>query len=169
MVGERHAQWLWLSLAILANDRSSKFAIERLTTETFHHVLVPGFVTLVHSQNPGIAFGIFADSPSGWLSGLLIAAAALVIVLLIWVLSTGRAGGGRSNAGVALIIGGAAGNLTDRLLHGGVTDFFELHAGSFHWPAFNLADTAITIGALLVLLDLLLDRHPAAHSSDSEA
>jgi signal peptidase II len=170
MPAKRQVRWLWLSLAILAADRASKFAIEHYTSETFHHVLVPGFITLVHSQNPGIAFGMFADSHSRWLTVLLIAAAAIVIVLLIWLLSTGRAGGRRSDAGVALILGGAAGNLTDRLLHGGVTDFFEVHAGSFHWPAFNLADSAITIGALLVLLDLLLDRRrPATHASDGEA
>jgi signal peptidase II len=170
MAGERHARWLWLSFAVLATDRASKFAFEHYTSESFHHVLVPGFITLVHSRNPGIAFGMFADSQSSWLTGLLIAAAAIVIALLVWVLSTGRAGGGRSGAGVALILGGAAGNLTDRLLHGGVTDFFEVHAGSFHWPAFNLADSAITVGALLVLLDLLLDRRrPAASASDGEA
>jgi signal peptidase II len=169
MAGERHARWLWLSLVVLAADRASKFAFERYTSESFHHMLVPGFITLVHSHNSGIAFGLLADSRSGWLTALLIAASAIVIALLVWVLSTGRAGGGRGDAGVALILGGAAGNLTDRLIHGGVTDFFEVHLGSFHWPAFNVADSAITIGALLVLLDLLLDRRrPAAHASDRE-
>jgi signal peptidase II len=169
MAGERHARWLWLSLVILAADRASKFAFERYTSENFRHVLVPGFITLVHSHNPGIAFGLLADSRAGWLTALLIAASAIVVALLAWVLTSGRAGGGRSAAGLALILGGAAGNLTDRLLHGGVTDFFEVHLGSFHWPAFNVADSAITIGALLVLLDLLLNRrHPAARVSDRE-
>jgi signal peptidase II len=150
-----HARWLWLTLAILAADRATKLAIERCTSEDLHHVLVPGFVTLVHSRNPGIAFGMLAGARAGWLNAALIAGTFVVVVLLAWVLLAGRAGTARTQAGIALILGGAAGNLIDRLLHGGVTDFFEIHVRSFYWPAFNVADSAIFIGALLVALDLL--------------
>ena len=79
----------------------------------------------------------------------------MIVILLCWLLAAGHAGGATSQAGFALIAGGAAGNLLDRLLHGGVTDFLELHAGRFFWPAFNLADSAITVGAVLVALELL--------------
>lgn len=154
------ARWLWLALAIVAADRATKYAIERLTTEGFRRPIIPNFADLVHSQNPGIAFGLFSESASKWISFLLALSSAAVIILLVWLLLTGRVGRTESQAGIALIAGGAAGNLLDRLLHGGVTDFLELRAGNFRWPAFNLADSAITIGAALIIFEVLAgERH----------
>ncbi len=163
MAGSASARWFWLSLLILAADRCTKLAIEAYTRESFRYVVVPGVITLVHSHNPGIAFGMFAGFGSRWLPALLIASSAGVIVLLAWLLTAERAGGPRGRAGVALILGGAVGNLMDRVLHGSVTDFFEVRLGSYHWPAFNVADSAITIGAALVVLELLFARrHPTS-------
>ncbi len=158
MAGPGSRGWFWLSLVIVAADRATKAAIEAYTPENYHEALVPGLVNLVHSHNPGIAFGLLADLDSKWLSVLLVASSVAVIGLLSWLLAADRAGGRRSQAGLALILGGAAGNLIDRLLRGSVTDFFEVRLGSFHWPAFNVADSAITIGAVLVVLELLLGR-----------
>jgi len=149
------ARWLWLTAAVVAADRASKFAIERLTAEGYRQPLIPNFADLVHSVNPGMAFGLFSGTASKWISFLLAFSAAAVILLLVWLLIAGRAGDSLSQAGVALIAGGAAGNLIDRLVHSGVTDFLELRAGHFRWPAFNVADSAITIGAVLVVLELL--------------
>jgi len=149
------ARWLWLAVAIVAADRASKFAIERLTSEGFRRPLVPNFADLVHSVNAGIAFGLFSQTASKWISFLLVLSSAAVVLLLAWLLFAGHAGRVQSQAGIALIAGGAAGNLLDRLLHGGVTDFLELRAGNFRWPAFNLADSAITIGAALIIFELL--------------
>jgi signal peptidase II len=154
------ARWLWLALATLAADRASKFAIERLTAEGFRRPLVPNFADLVHSVNAGVAFGLFSGSASKWLSFLLVLSSSAVILLLVWLLFAGHAGRVESQVGIALIAGGAAGNLLDRLLHRGVTDFLELRAGNFRWPAFNLADAAITIGAALIFFELLSgERH----------
>lgn len=149
------ARWLWLTVAIVFADRASKFAVERLTAEGFRRPLVPNFADLVHSVNAGIAFGLFSETASKWVSFLLVLSSTGVIVLLVWLLIAGHVGRAESQAGIALIAGGAAGNLLDRLLHGGVTDFLELRAGNFRWPAFNLADSAITIGAALIVLELL--------------
>ncbi len=165
MEGLRHARWLWLSLAILAADRATKFAIEQFTTPDFHRVLLPGIATLVHSRNPGIAFGMFAESHSKWLTAALVVGTSIVIGLLAWALSEGRAGGRLSHIGFSLVLGGASGNLLDRVLYGGVTDFFEVHVGSFHWPAFNLADSAITLGVLLVVWELLRGRPRPSNES----
>jgi signal peptidase II len=148
-------RWLWLTLAIVAADRAVKYVVERYTSEGFRRDLVPNIVALVHNVNFGIAFGLFSESAPRWISLLLIGSSAAVIILLVWLLIAGWAGDAWCQAGLALIAGGAAGNLLDRLLHGGVTDFLELHARSFVWPAFNLADAAITLGAFLVILDLL--------------
>ena len=157
-------RWLWLTLtlAIVAADRAVKYAVELYTSEGFRRDLVPNIIVLVHNVNSGIAFGLLSESASRWISVLLIGSSAVVIVMLLWLLIAGRAGDTWCQAGLALIAGGAAGNLLDRLLHGGVTDFLELHAGSFVWPAFNLADSAITMGAFLVILDLL---HGGQHAS----
>ena len=155
MSGTQGARWLWLSLAVLAADRATKFAIERYTNPFFRHSIISDIVVLVHSQNPGIAFSIFSDSRSAWLAPLLIASAAVVMVLLMWLIVTGRAGGALAQCGLALILGGAAGNALDRVIHGNVTDFLEVRLWKYIWPAFNAADSAITIGATLVLFELL--------------
>ncbi len=164
MSGRAGAHWLWLSFGVLAADRATKFAIEHYTSEFFRFPIFSDIVILVHNQNPGIAFGVFSNSSSPWLAPLLLVSSALVIALLVWLLATGRAGGSLAHAGLALILGGAAGNALDRLIHGGVTDFLEVRLGTYRWPAFNVADSAISIGAVLVLVELLFG---GRHRSDS--
>ena len=155
----RGARWLWLSLAVLAADRAAKFAIER-TSPFFRRSIISDIVVLVHSQNPGIAFSMFSDSKSAWLAPVLIASSVAVMILLVWMMLTGRAGGALARCGLALILGGAAGNTLDRVMHGSVTDFLEVRLWKYIWPAFNVADSAITVGAILVLFELLFaDRH----------
>jgi signal peptidase II len=147
-------RWLWASLAVLAGDRATKFAVER-TSPFFRHSVVSDIVVLVHSQNPGIAFSMFSNSSSPWLTPLLVISSLVIMVLLVWMIVTGRAGGALAQCGLALILGGAAGNALDRVIHGGVTDFLEVRLWTYIWPAFNVADSAITIGAALVLFELL--------------
>ncbi len=165
MAAAGSARWFWLSLGIFAADRATKFALETYTPENYHRVIVPGLVNLVHSHNQGIAFGLFANLSWRWLATALVASSAAVIALLCWLLAANRGGSRRSQAGLALILGGAVGNLIDRLAYGSVADFLEVGVGSFHWPAFNVADSAITIGAVLVLLELLPRRRQPADSS----
>jgi signal peptidase II len=156
------APWLWLGAAILIADRATKEYIERYTAPDFRLEVVPHFAAWVHSVNTGMAFGLLGESSAKWLSAFLMLIAAAVVITLVWWLLSGRAGGPLTQAALALIAGGAAGNLLDRVIHGGVTDFVELHAGNFVWPAFNLADSAITVGALLILGELFLgERHAA--------
>jgi len=164
MATERSGRWLWLVCAVVAADRASKYAIERTTDEGFRRELIPHVAWLVHSTNSGIAFGMFsgATTGSGWAAILLMGTSAAVILVLGWLLVAGRAGAVLEQAGLALIAGGAAGNLLDRILHHGVTDFLELHAGRFEWPAFNVADSSITIGALLILYELLRGKREAS-------
>jgi signal peptidase II len=162
------ARWLWVSLAVLAADRATKFAIERYTTPFFRHSIVSDIVVLVHSQNPGIAFGMFSDSSSPWLPPLLILSSVGVMVLLAWMIVTGRAGGALAQCGLALILGGAAGNALDRAIHGGVTDFMEVRIWKYIWPAFNAADSAITIGAILVLFELLFGARQRQRTNAAE-
>jgi signal peptidase II len=148
-------RWLWLTLAVMLLDRATKAWFETQTAEGWRHELVHHFLYLVHASNPGIAFSFFADSTSHWTRIILIAGSIVVIGLLAWFLVAGGGGTARTAAGLALLLGGATGNVTDRILHGAVTDFFEIWFGTYHYPAFNVADSAITIGAVLLILDVL--------------
>jgi signal peptidase II len=151
----------FLAFAALLADQLSKHAVERFTPAGSTHVLVPGLLNLVHTSNPGVAFGLLADSSTRWLAPLLIAFSVAVIAMLVWLLVTGRAGGRLAQCGLALILGGATGNVLDRVTQRSVTDFIDFYIGSHHWYTFNVADSAIVVGAGLVILELFRDwRHP---------
>jgi len=158
MAAAGRLRWIWLVAAIVVADRVTKLAIELCTHESFRRTLIPRVAYLIHSRNPGIAFGIFAEAESKWLPMLLVATSVVVIGVLAWLLAAGHISGTGSRIGLELILGGAIGNVIDRVLHGSVTDFLEVWLGSYRWPAFNVADSAISIGAVLVVLDLLLGR-----------
>ena len=162
MISPSRLRWLLLTLFIVTSDRITKSLIEARTIEGWRHELVHNFIYLVHSRNPGIAFSMFADSHSPWLRFLLIALSLVFIAALAWLLVTSQSATRYTLAGLALLLGGAAGNLTDRIVHGAVTDFFEVWFGTYRYPAFNVADSAITIGAILVLIDILF---PSQQSS----
>lgn len=157
----------WFALAILSFlvlfvDQASKYAIDRFTAPGSFHPVIPGLLNIVHTTNPGVAFGLFADSASPMLAPLLIAFSIAVICLLLWLLATGRAGGWLGEWGLALILGGAAGNVLDRALRHSVIDFIDFHLGVYHWYTFNLADSAIVVGAALVVIELLRDWRPSS-------
>jgi signal peptidase II len=152
----------FLALAVLAIDQATKYAVERFTSTGSSRILIPGLLNLVHTTNPGVAFGLLADSPTAWLAPVLILFSAFVIGLLAWLLVTGRGGGWMGQRGLALILGGAAGNVFDRVTRHRVTDFIDFYLGSHHWYTFNIADSAIVVGAALVVLELFRDwrHHP---------
>jgi signal peptidase II len=154
-------RFLWLTLGVALLDRATKAVVESQTPEGWRHELIPDFIYLVHTSNPGIAFSFFADSNSPWTRILLIAGSIAVIAILAWLLIKDRSGSVRTAAGLALLLAGATGNVTDRIVHGAVTDFFEVLLGSYHYPAFNVADSAITIGAILILYDTFFTKKPS--------
>lgn len=158
MTSSPRLRWLWPTVAVVLLDRATKAWFEARTIEGWRHEVIRNFIYLVHSRNPGIAFGALADSASTTTRIILIGGSVVVIGVLAWLLVAGKTGSPMGNAGLALLLGGAAGNLADRIFHGAVTDFFEVWLGTYHYPAFNVADSAITIGAVLVLLDVLFGR-----------
>ena len=155
-------RWLCLTLAVVLLDRATKAWFESHTSGSWPREIIPNcdYFYWVQSRNPGIGFGFLSDSASPAVHVLLIAGSFVIIAVLAWLLVSGQTSA-RTSAGLALLLGGAAGNLTDRLLHGAVTDFLEvwlrfLPFRLFNpYPAFNVADSAITIGAILVLLEVL--------------
>jgi signal peptidase II len=159
-------RWIWITLFAVALDRATKYAVEVRTPLGYRRVLVQNFFAFVHRANPGLAFSIFADSPSPRMTAMLSIGTVIICALLVWVLVSGRAGGTAGQVGVALILGGAAGNLLDRLLYSRVTDFLDFQFGSYHWPAFNVADSAIMIGAVILGVELIfLQKHAATEQS----
>jgi len=159
-------RFLWLTLAVVLLDRATKAWFESQTAEGWRHEVIHHFIYFVRASNPGIAFSFFADSTSPWTRVILITGSLIVIAVLAWLLVAGDSGSRLTAAGLALLLGGATGNVTDRILHGAVTDFFEVWFGSYHYPAFNVADSAITIGAAFIVLDFLLGpRHAPPETS----
>jgi signal peptidase II len=146
-----------LAALVFLLDRITKMVIQRQVPVWDSYTVIPGFFNIIHTENPGAAFSLFAGAQTEWRTFFLVAlsTAALVLIgVLLWQ-PGGRMGESRFlRFGLALIMGGALGNLYDRILVGTVTDFVELYVNGFHWPAFNVADSAITIGAALVLLDM---------------
>lgn len=146
-------RWIWLAAVVLIVDQATKAWVSaglRLYEET---ALLPFLnITLVH--NTGAAFS-FLSTASGWqrwfFVGLALGVSAAIVVWL------GRMGREQRwvPAGLALILGGALGNLWDRLAHGYVVDFIDVYYREWHWPAFNAADSAITIGAAILIVDAL--------------
>jgi signal peptidase II len=153
-------KWFWLAGVVLILDQVSKWFADSLLGS---HDVVPLLPSLAlrKAYNPGAAFSFLSDA-SGWQRWFFSGLAVLIIgVIAVWLRRLPR-GQGRVALALALILGGAAGNLVDRVLYGHVIDFIDLYYGAWHWPTFNIADSAITLGAVLLILDALLGRRAAA-------
>ena len=153
---------LAVSAAVVGLDQASKWALLRHFHETgcaVHQQRLTSFFDLVLTCNQGVSFGLFNGSGA---SSLIFAlgAAIIIAVLLFWL---ARVHTSFLAVAIGLIVGGAIGNVIDRLRLGGVVDFIYFHAGAWYWPAFNLADSAICLGVAAMLFDgLLLRRAPPA-------
>lgn len=145
--------WLWLTAAVIALDQLTKWLAERGLVLHMAEPVLPFFnLTLVY--NKGAAFS-FLSAAGGWQRWFFSVLAIIVSVLIvIWLKRLDRDEKWTA-AGLALVLGGAIGNLIDRLLYGYVIDFIDVYYGSYHWPAFNIADSAITMGAAILIVHSL--------------
>ena len=117
--------------------------------------MIPGFFYITHVENTGAAFGLFAESTAQWKVAALVTfslVALIIVTILLWKNSHSVS---TMTIGLSLILGGASGNLWDRVVAGHVVDFLDFHNGSYSWPAFNVADSAIVIGAILLVAEIL--------------
>ncbi len=164
MSSETHAMRKYhflIAALVVVFDRLAKWVVDKNIALHESVAVVPGFFHLTHVENRGAAFGLFAESPSEWKIAVLVlfSLVALVVVsALLWKNSHAMT---TTGVGLALILGGALGNLWDRLLSGQVVDFLDFYVGSYHWPAFNLADSAIVVGALLLVSEILFSKSPS--------
>jgi signal peptidase II len=154
-----------ISAGVILLDQLTKWLVDRSITLHDSIVLIPGFLKLTNAHNEGAAFGLFADSASQWRAPALImfsVIAMCIVTMLLWrnshkITMTGLA--------LSLILGGAAGNLWDRMIHGHVVDFLDFYVGSYHWPAFNVADSAIVVGAFVLMGEILFAKSaPPEHA-----
>jgi len=149
------ARWLWLSAAVIAADQFAKAAV-LATIREGDGWPVTAFWSLVLTFNTGAAFSFLA-SASGWQRWFFAAIAVVAAIVIVMLLR--RGGSAMYSTGLALILGGALGNLYDRLALGKVVDFLLFHYAGWAYPAFNLADSAISIGAVLLIADSFRRRH----------
>ena len=145
-----------IATLVVVLDRLTKWIIAQNIMPNDSVDVIPGIFRLTHVQNQGAAFGLFSDSPSEWKVAMLIlfsVAALAVVSALLW-----KNGNAMNTTAVALslVFGGALGNLWDRVASGRVIDFLDFYIGRHHWPAFNIADSAIVVGALLLLSEIFL-------------
>jgi len=149
-------KWLWLSVVVVALDQGSKYLAEQMLT-LHDPVAVMPLLNMTLSHNPGAAFSFLADA-GGWQRWLFIALAALVsAVLVVWLRKLSRADAWIA-AAVTLVLGGAIGNLIDRVVHQYVIDFIDVYYKGWHWYTFNVADMAITVGVVVLIADGLFGR-----------
>lgn len=155
-------RYLWIAAAVLVADQATKFmAVKQLSP----HVELPiaPFLNLTLVHNPGAAFG-FLSQASGWQNAFFIVVALVACGVILYMLRRLAAADRLIAAGLMLILGGAVGNLLDRLFYGYVIDFVDVYYGTWHWPAFNAADSAITLGAMILIVDAVrpVRRHGSA-------
>jgi signal peptidase II len=154
-----------IALFVVALDRVTKITISRRLSLHDSIPVIPGFFRIIHTENPGAAFGIFADSPSGLKVGLLIGFSVIALVIVSTLLWKNSHTMTSTGIGLALILGGAVGNLWDRLVSRHVVDFLLFYVGRYQWPAFNVADSAIVIGACLLVFEIVSTKTPSHQSA----
>jgi signal peptidase II len=164
--GSRRVVAFIIALGVFGLDRWSKWVIETQFGAYDTKTVIPGFFNIVRSQNPGVAFGMFAENSSQSRTPVLIGLSIVAVLLLAGMLWRLHRLDTASATGLALIFGGAMGNVFDRVRAGSVTDFLDFYAGSYHWYTFNVADASICTGAGLLILSML--RSPD-RSNDHEA
>jgi signal peptidase II len=151
-------RYLFVSLGVIALDQWTKWLVEIHLPQHTAQSIIPGLLNLTHVRNTGVAFGLFAShgmNGGSWLLTLLGLAALAAVTIYFWFASPHDR---LLLVSLALVVGGAVGNLIDRMSSGAVTDFIDVYAGSYHWPSFNVADSAISVGIVLMAIDSFRSR-----------
>ena len=146
-------RYLWIAGFVFVFDQLTKYIVADYLLQHGDVLLTP-FLSLVLVHNTGAAFG-FLSSAGGWQNIFFIIIAGAASAFILWMIRRLDSKERLLAIALMLVLGGTLGNLTDRLLHGYVIDFIDIYYGNWHWPAFNVADSAITIGAALLIADAL--------------
>lgn len=153
----RISRFVYAAICVLvfAGDQATKAMVERSIPQYSVIPVIPHFFNLTHTKNPGAAFGLFADSPAPWKTAVLVLISAALIATVVGIVWKSRRLQWEAGVGLALVLGGAVSNLLDRIRYGRVVDFLDFYYGSYHWFTFNLADSAIVVGAGFLVLEVM--------------
>jgi signal peptidase II len=154
-----------IAFLVVVLDRATKWMVSRDIPLHDGKQVIPGFFRITHVENRGAAFGLFADSPTQWKIAMLVLFSIVALVVVSALLWRNSHSMSTTGIGLALILGGALGNLWDRLLNGRVIDFLLFYVGQYQWPAFNVADSAIVVGAGLLVIEILFTKSPVHETS----
>jgi signal peptidase II len=160
MMRNKYARLWIVSGTIILLDQVTKWMVLK-GIPLFHSIpVIPGFFNLVHIHNPGGAFGFLSSNTSGVKRFVFLFASSLAIGLILYLYRQAPKRQTWLSYGLALVFGGAVGNLIDRIWMGKVVDFLDFYIGSLHWPAFNVADSAVSAGMVIFVFHLLFNRFP---------
>ena len=157
-----------ISSSLIVVDQYTKFMVTLHIPLSYSINVVEGFFNLTHVRNSGVAFGIFSEQNSELKPYLLIFVSIIAIIAILIIFHQTEKEKKMVQGGLGLVFSGAIGNLIDRVLHKEVIDFIDIFFNNRHWPAFNVADACITIGVMLLAVDLLVSSKPF-NSPDSTA
>jgi signal peptidase II len=156
-----------IAAIVLLLDRLAKWAVASNIPLHDSATVIPGLFHLTHVENTGAAFGLFAESSAQWKVGALVSFSVIALVIVSALLWKNSHALSTTTIGLSLILGGATGNLWDRMMTGHVVDFLDFYVGNYHWPAFNVADSAIVIGAILLVSEIVFAKSNEAVKSSS--
>jgi len=144
-----------IPIVVFVLDRLTKILVETRFLLYESKAIIPGVFDLTHTRNTGVAFGLFANHDSPWVPYILTLIAATALIAILVYSLRHPVDNWKLQLGLMLVLGGAAGNLYDRINYGYVIDFLDVFYGTYHWPTFNVADSSITIGIGFLLLEVL--------------
>jgi signal peptidase II len=160
----RAAHFLLAVLVVLVDRWTKRLVAARIAMYS-HIQIIPGFFRITHTENTGAAFSLFDNSTAHWKTSALIAFSAVAMVIVIGLLWKQKQALTTTGIALSLILGGAFGNLWDRVAHGRVIDFLLFYVRQYQWPVFNLADSSIVIGACLLVMEILFVHPKSAADS----
>jgi signal peptidase II len=151
----------------VALDQASKYMVETAVPLNRHVEVIPGYLDIVHVRNPGAAFGILSQSAWDWRKTFFVSVSGIALAVILWLVAFGVTPDLFLLGGYSLFFGGTLGNLIDRLRFGEVIDFLDVHVENLHWPAFNVADSALCVGAALFFIHIVRSSRTTRESLDT--
>jgi signal peptidase II len=150
--------YVLIVVLIFAGDQITKKVVQDSIPHGAVIPVISGFFNLIHAENSGIAFSLFAGASSSWKMVLMIGVSIALLITVVVIALKSREMNWETGVGLALILGGASSNLLDRIRFGQVVDFLDVYYRSYHWPTFNMADSAIVVGAGFLIFELIISK-----------
>jgi signal peptidase II len=156
-----------VAAVVFIADQATKLVVRATIDPRASIPILDGFINLVHVRNPGAAFSFLAQAPAWFRGPFFLGITIIAVVVLLYVIARAPAEDRLVRIALGGVLGGALGNLLDRLIYGEVTDFVDVHWHDYHWPAFNVADSSITLAVIAVVIQALFSGRPSEAEAES--